>query len=1095
MSSTSIDDDYSPEYNEKYPNFPLDRLQVPPPEWELYDIPDKTHLRNRALDLATFKKLVRHHTWGFDVVIGERKTKDRLLQVLKRIVYNQEPHLRPTWHEFVSRKCDAGPRLLKRSYNALRISRRFPDGVPGQPLRWGGNGSGSQSQQCQQGQLARQQPRGGGFGMPMLPGELQSVFTPPVSVGSVPNRGVVPQIPCSLWGKGLPGTCAGSPGIDAASVTPDLPSTMMPAYIYDQEPPPAKSPAAGPGPTRILTPVQICMPTPPQAHATMPAVQSSPTSRSRTGYNPLTATRGQISHLRLSISGDIPRFTFDPNGSYFPYRGRGPASKGLSDAIDCAIVVGRLLNLSTTASTIDISGVEQAYLDALSVNWDVLSDNQSAERAQEFRNCVGEYMNASGKDFLSPLGTINVNSSPSPLTPANVWKLCTRSLSLAQLRYLESVQGCSCQCGTSTRMKKSTRAVSTPYITTDALDAGDLDSSISRFFAYERMTICQHCGAADSVIVRRRFEQLPLHLVIRPDPRVCFASHSADRIELDYMDTHTGAVWKAGYRWLGGIYPVPADQIQNPQPQRHYPSPSSSSLGRYYQQSQQTAFKVLWTDAARGEVDTGALRVYDAGQVSGAIVGGVQLNQLNPNQGRGERVPAKWWAQAGVTPLLFYEKVDVELSAPADVASGVFGSPPSDSQGPPQIQASASRGTISKARSNVMPARTQMTASPSRVGSELPKRVRPCESREISRQLPQHGPGPQLVNTAQASPSPAPVPAASSSPWSSSPLRAEVDFKPGSGTRTQQESSSSGRELDDGILSAQSQTGNADRAPSTADKTSSFSSLGSGIVGMRQESVTAGVATASEARGRQAQRQSLRTTPSPTFMAMDMDIALGLIPTTLGLGLDSIPLGHPTTSSAPPPDQAKTEGAGAGVAAGQVSSEATIPAPHGQHPLSSPAFPSPPPATAVPGSDLNWALDLLGATQTFHVPTNAECSGSIAGAGSGAGSGTLDLGLEYNAFDVSFDLLNNSANATTTNPATGTPSTATVLLPSPSVPVVGTTSASTGGNASSVCVEPTMQNSYCAQPTNMTAASRKRSLSFSSETASGHASEHKRAKM
>lgn len=919
--SSSTDPSYTPEYNEKHPNFPFTRLHPPPPEWELYDIPDKTHLRNRALDLGTFKKLVRHHTWGFDVVIGDRKTKDRLLQVLKRVVYNQEASLRPTWHEFVSRQCDSGPRLLRRSYEALRISRRFPDGVQGQPLRWGGEmpKDGLEVQ-------GTSGDRSAGLGIGMNP-SINAGLSAPIQIQQ-------PYLEDGLYN---------SPGINGGMVSPfasTIATTPAP-LMYDRQ-----HHLGSPGPSQMPTPMSVCRATPPSLNTPLPSIQRPSGHKS-------------IQRLRLAVSGEIPHFTPSPAGHLFPTYGRGPVSL-TSDAVSCAIVAGLLLNLNSPSLTpnTQLSTVESAFLASLSIPWSSLADTQSSTRVDELRNLCKEYVAAVNK-AANPLAAINGTKTHIPLTNANVWKICANSLSQVRISYREGARGCACQ--GQANGKNGTKTVSGPYITTDARDGCgrdmDLDSSIRQFFAYERGVKCAKCGGDNAMVVNRQFESVPLKLVVRPDTRVSFQRHGADVVEVEYVGL-AEKMQRAKFRWVGGIYPVQSTQQQT-----------------------QVSYRVFWTYRTPGGVDTGALRMYDAAQLSGTIVGGVHLART------GERVPARWWTRsAGAGPLLFYEKIeDTGVSAGAALWSQTA-----------MVGNNSSNQTQRQAYTPLQEIQNQNFSA-----GHSP--------RSMARDTPHFN---NMNMDLQLSPV--------ACPWSSSPP--QIEYK----TDITNLSGGTAPDAYENMLSAPAQLEHAIRDDTSRPGTWSNDNNNNNCIGwvphsepQRCASTTAG-STNATANG--------FACDSAMFMDMDMNMDMNIDAADLGLdgSLDFDTTDHIRSTYPPLPDiTSSTPLATATTTVGEMTAITTT------APNTNPRTTSSPATTSVDAricdnvqtgsgtstgvntstcistpNDINWAFTMANATD--RQPGSTASGDRSTTATTTATAADLQAGIEYNAFDASLDAFSNS---------------------------------------------------------------------------------------
>lgn len=968
-NTTGSDDSYSPEYNEKHPNFPFSTLHVPPPEWELYDIPDKTHLRNRALDLATFKKLVRHHTWGFDVVIGDRKTKDRLLQVLKRIVYNQEASLRPTWHEFVSRNCDAGPRLLRQSYDALRISRRFPDGVPGQPLRWGGV-LPKDTRATSQGQGTSARGPGTGSGISGI-----------ASQGYVMNS-MQPPYMMNTNGNGMYGA---SPYMSTLNAPPN------PTFMYDQHhvANPILPTLSNPHPP---TPMSVCPPTPPLLNSQLPST------------NP---------PLRLAVTGEIPHFTPSSTGTLYPTHGRGPVSLSAPcDPISCTILAGILLRLNPPPTfpnqPSQLSSIESAFFTTLNIPWSALPDAASSARLDEFRTLCREYVDAVYK-ASNPLAAINGETRFIPLSPYNVWSICANSVPGVQTRFLEGARGCVCQSQTRNSAQSQNlgpvdmKLVNKPYITTDALDgcgrAVDLDTSIRRYFAFERGIKCTKCGRDNALALTRKFEHVPQILAIRPDPRVGFERHGSEVIDVEYVRT-TDKVHRARYRWVGGMYPIDSG-TQTPVQQQ-----------QLAQNGQRVGYKIFWADrdSTPGAMDTGALRVYDATQLSGTIVGNVRI----PVFGLGERVPAKWWAGCVAkesSPMLFYEKFEDTGTAAAwglDLGQGPIGTELQPLNTP--LEADIRRGTSSQS----------VSLAPSQHPDGLGG-IQNAGSIDIDPNV-QFSPGPLH--------------------WSSS---GHVDFKADISDSNMRSSIYS--DALDNIFSHPGQLASSS-TPVTQDNNGSD---GGNVVTWVSHSESQPNSSTGATTG------SKFSDDSRMFMALDPNFDMGVnmgIETTdsdslhfasggsTGVTSTYSALPEVTSSSGALPATTATAKPGPSIATATASTGALVVDPQLTMPDAKSTEENTNTTATIPASttiseDMNWVFDFPGATNSNNThpnPTSANRDSITATPTPTAPTPTLPLAPTYNAFDASLDAYNNSLSSEASSPDAKQPPTTAQTNTTPLVP-------------------------------------------------------------
>ncbi|RHZ57312.1 uncharacterized protein CDV56_107727 [Aspergillus thermomutatus] len=315
--------------------------------------------------------------------------------------------------------------------------------------------------------------------------------------------------------------------------------------------------------------------------------------------------------VRLSLDPlDPTRTIIDPTGNDYPCRGRGPVWKNNSSTIDSLIVVGKLLDAGSTVIDRKRAGwetrfseLERAFIEATDVNWDVLSLDENTEMRDHFWDLIQERVPAVLSGVLSPLWT--------------VWSDCAGHFDQFHFTYREAVAPCQC-----TGLAATVQAYTKTFVTPD-LHPGDMhgvcmNEVMARPFAPLLHADCVTCNAPQSVTIERRFDTLPLRMVVGLDEQVSIKNHTKD-ITFDFCDGD-GQLQKATYRWLGGIY------------YKDY------------------RYRVFWTDTKRGETDNGFLKMYDSTMNSGLIIGDI------PPAHKDERVPPEWWRNTSV-PFLVYERV------------------------------------------------------------------------------------------------------------------------------------------------------------------------------------------------------------------------------------------------------------------------------------------------------------------------------------------------------------------------------------------------------------------------------------------------------
>lgn len=305
--------------------------------------------------------------------------------------------------------------------------------------------------------------------------------------------------------------------------------------------------------------------------------------------------------------------SFSPNGKPFPYRGHGPVWKNNSCAVDCAVVVGRLLDAGSTVYdrkapgwNIHLSRAEKAFIDSTNVNWDVLSHDESATIRDTLWSILAEESPA------VRVGRFN--------SVWSVWAAATTNIRQFQFSCVETIMHCLCRRADKTPSTSTSFQSSfvTPPVHPNDKGGVSIQEVISRPFAPGSLSPCCDCNLEDAVIRERRITSLPLRLIVTLDERVTINNHTED-FSFSYLNAK-GVPQTATYRWLGGVY-------------MHH-----------------NHFRVCWTDEERGEAGEGLVKTYDGMQDAGVIVGGVRPYRLD------ERVPPNWFRGKNI-PLLVYERI------------------------------------------------------------------------------------------------------------------------------------------------------------------------------------------------------------------------------------------------------------------------------------------------------------------------------------------------------------------------------------------------------------------------------------------------------
>ncbi|KAL2009664.1 hypothetical protein VTN00DRAFT_5471 [Thermoascus crustaceus] len=697
----------------KYPDPPppreeydLDLLPDPPDDFELCRIPLERHIKSRLWNTEELDKLIRFHFWGIKTKTNRRMTNEVRIKLLRKLNYYQSDiHRQLDIPAFVDFKRDAGPRLLRIDLNPppKPLSRRYPK-LP--PLIVGQNGQVNTAHPSYLNRFSyssspiesvnvnnpnahnapihnntnlpieqiqypttinpgaaghpstrSQQPHQSGvflhlpipekihpqtsFVDPAIPQRQNPpAFTETVQISNQlpPQRAATgsPQDPFANTQTLFEGTENGTENdnlwLSMDSEIPNVPSDEPQA---SDQTPPAESPRR---PNPALTP--RC-----SHKAIVEAVEKAimqfaysdldrhplALPRAARPYATATAERDLLKAISVMSAGTAyarlspSSLTFDPHGYDCSFRGRGPVWRNNSCAIDCAIVAGRLLDAGSTiidrgedamAWEEQLTELEKAFLDTLDMNWDVFPAQTSSDQRDRFWQVIARHMQG-----------VAIGQS---MSVTALWVEATKSFGQFKFSYTEEKTSCSCK-GNRTRSSFITAsAVTPPFCQTD-IDGVRMETLLRRFFRHETPTDCRYCDKKGVVMTRRVFHNLPMRLVVQPHHEALPMNHTSN-ISFPYYD-ETGREQLATYRWLGGIYcarTVASDEDNGEQTVHH--------------------FRVYWTDAERGEVDNGEIRMYDGMRNLGLIVG--NISPLH----RDDRVPEPWWKDVAI-PLLFYEQV------------------------------------------------------------------------------------------------------------------------------------------------------------------------------------------------------------------------------------------------------------------------------------------------------------------------------------------------------------------------------------------------------------------------------------------------------
>lgn len=320
---------------------------------------------------------------------------------------------------------------------------------------------------------------------------------------------------------------------------------------------------------------------------------------------------GAFSSVR-AVRLNVDSLELDPNGHQFPYRGRGPVGTVQTCFLDCVIMMGKLLDAGCTVAdrkedrSSRFDDVERAFIEITNMNWDVFDDKVSAELRDTFHRLLSKTYPQMMIGHLCP--------------PWSAWSVSTKHFEQFRYYYTTEKTRCICKGGTIKTSEKHGNCVGNYFSQEDA-NGVKVSELVERSWPARTHYICKTCGAGEGnggPSISKRITRLPLRLVVLPVMGTKLVSHT-DPLEFTYLDGY-GKPCKALYRWLGGIY----------------------FHGEHS--------RVWWTDAERGELDLGDVRMYDGTQVSGTMFGGIPPTDVS------ERVSLAW-VQGDCPPMLVYEQV------------------------------------------------------------------------------------------------------------------------------------------------------------------------------------------------------------------------------------------------------------------------------------------------------------------------------------------------------------------------------------------------------------------------------------------------------
>ncbi|KAJ5567791.1 hypothetical protein N7535_007097 [Penicillium sp. DV-2018c] len=647
-----------------FPLYDLRRLADPPDTFEFMGTTwcDVTSGGWRFLRYETLRVLIKHYFWGiqYKEIDPPRGTRRELslkalrMYLFKLWYYTQEIHRPKTWNALLDINRDSGPRLLRYDLRprpkplsrwypiAPDISTRILDGIYIQPtacsrrllppptaicplpLRWPSTEDELFEENSRTSLLTYfQNDEDSSSQYALSPFTTPPSHKRPAAEGlhssSKRQRNISPGAPSFKPAPNPPSSTRNLEPVFPIASPKDF--TLMPGIGPHQTVPPPGlqqvGPLIPPGPLNF-DPQKV---TEAVERAVMQAVYDDLERDPRIHPNdkpPRYLTAQRFEDMLPMQLGAFPltekvklsplNLQWDPNGTPFPVRGRGPLWGNNSCATDAVIVAGMLLDAGCTKidrahnRTAQFTELEKAFIEITNTSWETLDAHTSMQVRDEFLRL-----------FLSGQTTMQMGQ---PLPPWALWSVATKSFAQFRYHHAERVIPCKCR-------------MTSPFITSHqgsciipAFAAGDelgveLQTVIERCF-YKRKTFkCPDCHDPEGVVGERKIGQLPPRLVLTFDLRARLIHHT-DNLKFNYID-YEDKPQVAHYRWLGGVY-------------------SKHSHARIY-----------WTDAKRGEENTNII-MYDSQVTSGVIVGGIP--QFAPD----ERVPTDWVSQNAI-PMLFFERI------------------------------------------------------------------------------------------------------------------------------------------------------------------------------------------------------------------------------------------------------------------------------------------------------------------------------------------------------------------------------------------------------------------------------------------------------
>ncbi|KAJ5448608.1 hypothetical protein N7445_003429 [Penicillium cf. griseofulvum] len=642
------------------PLYDFTRLPNPPDDWSHFNVNFKhvSQGHSRSLKLPQVQVLMKHYFWGihYEELTQTPKTtrkkqslKTQQMILFKLIYYMQERHRPKTWIDMLNVNRDTGPRLLRydlnprpkplsRWYNTApdvrtRIMNAYirphdaPPDMPDYLLQqymysvdslYTPPPPPAPTVEAQQEEFLRIN-----LLEHMNPGV---VFTPAYSLTDPPGTLVAsardnfhPVLLLTVVALAPPTPPFQDPVFAAEDITtftwtPSLAPTHKVAPIGRNQLSPIIPKPAGPLDAQEITDaveraVMQIVYADLDRDSSIPSIEKPVRYRTAQSYKDLLTMKLGAFPTTENVRLSPLTFEWDPNGTSFPVRGRGPIWDAMSCATDAIIVAAMLLDAGCTKidrannRAAEFKDIEKAFIEVTMASWETFDDKTSIFVRDEWLRM-----------FMDGSSGLKMGE---PIPPWAAWSVATRSF--AQFRYfhVERVIPCKCQFGIPFYNSHQGSCILPGFLPGDEKGV-DLQVLIERCFYPRKSFKCDKCGDPMGVTGERKIGQLPLRLVITSDIKTRIRNHT-ENLKFNYID-YEDKQQVAHYRWLGGIY------------------------------NNESHARLFWTDTKRGEKDDGNIMMYDSQVNSGVIIGGI------PGFKHEEKVPPEWFHHNAI-PLLFYERI------------------------------------------------------------------------------------------------------------------------------------------------------------------------------------------------------------------------------------------------------------------------------------------------------------------------------------------------------------------------------------------------------------------------------------------------------